>query len=504
MSRASIDELTKYFIQFYQKYYHEEIGTLAQNYPTEQRSLYIDYDDLYQFNSDLADDYLAQPKQITEYAEEALRLYDLPGDVKLGHAYVRLQGLPNTVESIRPHQAGRLVAVEGIITQAKDEAISIVDAAFECQRCGTMNYIPQEGGEYQEPHDCQGCERKGAFKINHDQSEFIDTQEFTIESTSSDLSDGTKTLEINVRIEDDLVGVPSGDCVTVTGIVCIEQESETSRSFEPYLEGVSIVSADDTSPTFDSHTHEEMGMEEYLSVAPNILAGLPDTALEPGTKAKLITPFIEALGWNKFDNDEWRFEYTDDKTEKRVDYALFGEDSESPAVVIEAKRIGKGLDKGEPQIYDYLRIFSADYGLVTNGEAYRVYRNRPEEEPERIAEIELHDVANAGILDELCPSAFIDTSSIEEESRVTIPTDDRGHSKEDLKTRDEPDDADVDLVLDAIDYLEDDYENGIPVSAVVTETNKMGMGESTATAIIDSLAMNGKIYYSSESQVKAI
>src|SRR6056297_594000 len=121
MAQAGNQELTDRFIQFYRNYYREEIGTLAQQYPTEQKSLYVDYDDLYQFDRDLAEDYIAQPEQISMYAEEALRLFDLPGDVKLANAHVRLQGLPSTVESIGPHQSGRLVAVEGIITEAGDE-----------------------------------------------------------------------------------------------------------------------------------------------------------------------------------------------------------------------------------------------------------------------------------------------------------------------------------------------------------------------------------------------
>jgi replicative DNA helicase Mcm len=40
-------DLTDQFIEFYKNFYREEVGTLAQNYPDDQRSLYISYDDLY-------------------------------------------------------------------------------------------------------------------------------------------------------------------------------------------------------------------------------------------------------------------------------------------------------------------------------------------------------------------------------------------------------------------------------------------------------------------------
>ena len=78
MARAEDTEVIDKFEQFYRDYYRNEIGELAQKYPNEQRSLYVDWDDLYRFDPDLADDLIAQPDQMRDYAEEALRLYDLP------------------------------------------------------------------------------------------------------------------------------------------------------------------------------------------------------------------------------------------------------------------------------------------------------------------------------------------------------------------------------------------------------------------------------------------
>jgi len=74
MAQAGNQDLTERFIQFYRNYYREEIGGRAQRYPNEQRSLYIEYDDLYQFDRDLAEDFRTKPEQMREYAEEALRL----------------------------------------------------------------------------------------------------------------------------------------------------------------------------------------------------------------------------------------------------------------------------------------------------------------------------------------------------------------------------------------------------------------------------------------------
>ncbi|WP_423746621.1 hypothetical protein V5735_19020 [Haladaptatus sp. SPP-AMP-3] len=117
MTRAAKSELIDIFEQFYRDYYAEEIREFAQKYPTEPRSLYIDWADLYQYNADLATDLLAQPHQVQEYAEEALRLYDLPVDVSLDLAHVRIHNLDETTDigALGARHVNTLVAAEGIV-----------------------------------------------------------------------------------------------------------------------------------------------------------------------------------------------------------------------------------------------------------------------------------------------------------------------------------------------------------------------------------------------------
>ena len=250
MAQAPQDpsDVTDRFIQFYRKYYHDEIGTLAQQYPNEQRSLYVHYDDLSTFDIELAEDYVAKPDQMQEYAEEALRLYDLPADVKLGRAHVRLTGLPETVDirDIRVHDdhIGRLISVQGIVRKATDVRPKITEAAFECQRCGTMTYIPQSDSGFQEPHECQGCERQGPFHVDFDQSEFVDAQKVRVQESPEGLRGGETPQSIDVDLEDDVTGrVTAGDHVTLTGVLHIEQQTSNNEKtpiFDLYMDGVAV------------------------------------------------------------------------------------------------------------------------------------------------------------------------------------------------------------------------------------------------------------------------
>ncbi|WP_435119284.1 LAGLIDADG family homing endonuclease [Halolamina sp. C58] len=279
MAQTGNQELTERFIQFYRNYYREEVGKLAQEYPNERRSLYVDYNDLFTFDRDLAEDYLAKPEQMQEYAEEALRLYDLPADVSLGQAHVRLRGLPSeqTVDirdlRVQDDHIGSMIAVQGIVRKATDVRPKVTEAAFECQRCGTMSYIPQSDGGFQEPHECQGCERQGPFSVNHDQSEFVDSQKLRVQESPEGLRGGETPQSIDVDVEDDITGnVTAGDHVTVTGVLHIEQVTqgqEKTALFDLYMDGVTIEIEDEEFEDMDI-TDEDIAEIVELSNDPDI------------------------------------------------------------------------------------------------------------------------------------------------------------------------------------------------------------------------------------------
>jgi len=246
MARAENTELIDSFEELYRDYYRNEIGELAQKYPTEQKSLYLDWGDIYRFDPDLADDVRSHPEELRDYAEEALRLYDLPVDVKLGQAHVRVRDLPETtdIREIRADHRGQLISVQGIVRKATDVKPKITQAAFECQRCGTLTRIPQESGDFQEPHECQGCERQGPFRINFDQSEFIDAQKIRVQESPEGLRGGETPQSIDVNIEDDITGeVTAGDHVRVSGVLKLDQQGsdqDQSPMFDVYMEGFSV------------------------------------------------------------------------------------------------------------------------------------------------------------------------------------------------------------------------------------------------------------------------
>ncbi|PCR91633.1 minichromosome maintenance protein MCM [Natrinema ejinorense] len=289
MAQAGNSELVDAFEQFFRNYYDNEIKQLAQRYPNEQRSIHVDWQDLYRFDPDLADDFIAQPEQLQRYAEEALRLYDLPIDVSLGQAHVRVRNLPETespeIREIRARDMNSLVQVHGIVRKATDVRPKIEEAAFECQLCGTLSRVPQSSGDFQEPHECQGCERQGPFRVNFDQSEFVDSQKIRVQESPEGLRGGETPQALDINIEDDITGeVTPGDHVSATGVLRLEQQGdqqEKSPVFDFYMEGMAVeideeqfedmdITEDDKKAIYDISNQDDVYEKMVASIAPSI------------------------------------------------------------------------------------------------------------------------------------------------------------------------------------------------------------------------------------------
>ena len=243
MSVHDDPELVDQFEAFFRAYYHDAIGSLAQQYPSDSRSLYITWEDLYRFDPALADDYLTEPARLRDAAEDALSVYDLPVDVDLEDAHVRLHRLAETtpIRALRADDVNTLVAVSGIVRKATDVRPKVEEAAFRCQRCSTLTRVPQSGGEMQEPHECRGCDRQGPFVLVEQESAFVDAQRLRIQESPEGLRGGETPAAIDVRIEDDITGeVTAGDRVTVTGVLQIDQESTNSTVLDIYMDGVAV------------------------------------------------------------------------------------------------------------------------------------------------------------------------------------------------------------------------------------------------------------------------
>lgn len=262
-SAAGADrQLVGRFEEFLSTYAHEDVLELAKLYP-EQGSLTVDWWDIFQFDNDLGDDLLNHPERIRENLMEALANYDIPVDVDLSGAHVWFTNLPDdatrVVGQYRSEEVSDLIAVTGIVNKATGVLAKPDTAAFVCQRCGCISYIPQSDG-FQEPHECESCERQGPFKIDYDESDFHDYRVIRVQ-LPPDEAVGQDGETIDVHLEYDLVEkVSPGDRVTIPAILRIEREDDDSAAFSYYADarGADVLETDFENVDIDAEERERI------------------------------------------------------------------------------------------------------------------------------------------------------------------------------------------------------------------------------------------------------
>lgn len=99
---------------------------------------------------------------------------------------------------------------------------------------------------------------------------------------------------------------------------------------------------------------------------------------EEETKQAFILPFLHALGYNVFDTNVIKPEYTADigtKKGEKVDYAILS--NGAPIVLIEAKHHKENLDNHKNQLIRYFQVCAGKFGcrfaILTNGLEYRFF-----------------------------------------------------------------------------------------------------------------------------------
>jgi replicative DNA helicase Mcm len=260
-------QLTEKFREFVRRYYDSRDGgdgrldRLAQRYPNEQTSLAIGFEDLYQFDHEIAEDLLTAPDQLFAQFEAALGQYDLPADVTLSDVTVRLED-PSTLPGDVTYPVGAypvdristLTHVRGQVTRVAESGGRFIEAAYECQRCGTMTHTP----DGTEPHECQGCERQGPWAIRLGQSELIDHQLVRLQRPPEQSQTGARAATLDVSLEGDLVGELSpGDRVSVGTILEGELDDEDEGTISIRGHANSVTQQETSYEDLDIATYED-------------------------------------------------------------------------------------------------------------------------------------------------------------------------------------------------------------------------------------------------------
>ncbi|MEE9489419.1 MAG: hypothetical protein V3V91_03165, partial [Thermoplasmata archaeon] len=184
MIQYTDEELLSKWEEFFDRHgYESKITAIADVFP-QKKSLDVTFEDLDRYDSDFAIHSLRNPARAVSAGEEAITSVVPPTDEDVS-IHLRMRGLPRDrrimIRDLRSKHVGRFIAIEGLVRKATEVRPMIIEAMFECMRCGHKFTTRQEGVAFREPLECPqssgGCGKSSSstrFNLILDESEFID------------------------------------------------------------------------------------------------------------------------------------------------------------------------------------------------------------------------------------------------------------------------------------------------------------------------------------------
>jgi replicative DNA helicase Mcm len=351
---ATVDPQER-FLEFFKKgKYRQKISQVGI---TGRESISVDFEELFGFDQRLAERLLEKPDDFLQHAGNAayaqLGIEDAEYASKLEKLTVRIVNLlgKEQLRKLGSKQMGKLVMIEGIVVRATPVRPMVMNAAFRCKRCGTINQVEQTGQFLKAPPVCASpdCGRDGPFEFVQDESTFIDSQDLRLQEKPEDLPPGQLPRTLNVKlVGTEIVDLARpGDHVSIVGVV---------RAFAPSRPGIGKLR------TFilhlDSNSLEVLGKEpETRPPSPEEEEKILALSKDPEVHKKIMNSIAPSI-------------YGYEHIKEAIMYLLFGGVSKSlPDITIRGEM--NSLLIGDPgtaksQLLQYVAKI-APRGLYTSG-----------------------------------------------------------------------------------------------------------------------------------------
>ena len=238
---------------------------IAASYP-DKRSIYVPYEDIDAYNTDLAMYFLDNPDKCLSKGKEVVKASLPPTWDKNDTVNLRITDLPRDakveIRHLRAKHLGKLVAVEGLVRKATTVRPKMTRALFRCSRCGAEIWENQRGVIMREPLVCSNpdgsCNKQATqFELDAKASIYTDTQKIEIQESPEGLRGGAQPERIAGFVEDDIAGiVTAGNRITINGIIrsAEKQDRDKSTVFEIFMDVLSV--------EFQEHEYDEIQITE--------------------------------------------------------------------------------------------------------------------------------------------------------------------------------------------------------------------------------------------------
>lgn len=178
------------------------------------------------------------------------------------------------IRELDPSHIEMLIALKGIVIRCSDVIPEMKEAVFKCESCAKEERRYIEKGRIQEPNYCEGCNKPGTFKLDHNLCLFSDKQHVKVQETPESVPEGETPQTIHLCAYEDFVDeVRPGDRVSITGIykamgVRVNSTMRTLKNiYRTYIDVISYKKSDSSRVNLqdqDAARNEEMFNENNL------------------------------------------------------------------------------------------------------------------------------------------------------------------------------------------------------------------------------------------------
>jgi replicative DNA helicase Mcm len=254
------------------KFFNEYKKEIGESIRKDEGVVSVNFNQLQQFSTLLADSLLDFPEETIAILEIALEESEFLAGKR---PRVRITELPKScfipISAIRAKQLDKILTVEGIVRQASEVRPQVVNARFECPNCGAILSVLQIERKFQDPSRCS-CGWKGNFKLLS--KEMVDAQRLAIEESPDTLEGGEQPRRINVFLKEDLVDVKMekrtapGSKVKIYGVLkeipVPLQTGSISTRFDIAIEANNFISMEESFEELETSEEDE---KQILEIA---------------------------------------------------------------------------------------------------------------------------------------------------------------------------------------------------------------------------------------------
>lgn len=244
--RATIKD---FFLENYAEELQEVINSTPANDPkTHYKTVVIDFQDfkdsLYQYANRMEKDNCLNILElitgvVNNDVKAELMDKDNPKNLVITPRFKNLTEI-TPLGDLYSYHLGRLVETTGLVKITEPARPQLYNACFECKGCAKTYYITQRSNELTYPAMCSEC-GSNQFKLNYDESEYIDTRTITVQENLEDIIDGNPR-ELKAQLTLDLAkNINAGNKISLTGVLDAKQpKGKNNKTSEFYLKANNI------------------------------------------------------------------------------------------------------------------------------------------------------------------------------------------------------------------------------------------------------------------------